>query len=221
MQSYLSSVVGIDTQSIVHGRPQQTALIESHTSMMSSRQLLAPKPPGSQLIDASTRNRFDPTAKSSDSDLVAVADLSPSQQYELRRQSRKRMYHKERESFFNKGIHDSSPAELLPCLSRSPSRYLQALLKHEPDRQRAAMMLYPDAFTERNPGSATERDEDLAEDSCSSPGSPNERKDAISLNDLVEPLTRLACVTRARYAYQDAELTQDARCGVCRDNLKL
>lgn len=220
MQSYMSSVVGIDTQSVVHSRPQQTNFIESHTSMMSGRQLLAPKPPGAQLIDPSIRNKFGFTAKSTDlpHQSIAVADLSPTQQYELRRQSRKRMYHKQRETFFKDGTRDPSPVELSTCLTRSPSRYLQALLKHEPDRQQAALLLYPDAF------SATVNDEDFLDNSCSptsTASSSNDRRNTICLKNLVEPLTRLARPARARYAYQDAEPTQDHRCSVCKDILKL
>jgi hypothetical protein len=221
MQSYMSSVVGIDTQSVVHGRPQQKDLIESHTSMMSGRQLLAPKPPGSRLIDASIRNKFGFTTKPSDSaqDSVTVTDLSPTQQYEIRRHSRKRMYRKDRETFFADGMRDSSPVELSTCLTRSPSRYLQALLKHEPYRHRAAIMLYSDAFSENSHRNAVS-DKELSEDSCSSAGL-NEEKKAIRLKDLVEPLTVLALPTRARYAYQDAELTHDNCCSVCKDKLKL
>jgi hypothetical protein len=177
VQSYMSSVVGINTQSIVFGRPQQKEMIESHTSMMSSRQLLAPKPPGSQLVDAPVQDTFRSTAKSLEPahDSIAVADLSPAQEYELRRQSRKRMYHKQRETFFKNGIRDLTPAETLTCILRSPLRYLQALLKHEPQRRKAAMMLYPDAFLEDNSSSATTSDDEpFLEDNCSWTGSLNE-----------------------------------------------
>lgn len=216
MQSYLSSVVGIDTQSVVHGRPQQKELIESHTSMMSGRQLLAPKPPGSQLTDVSFQNKFGFTAKSSESthSSITVADLSPAQEYEIRRQSRKRMYTQGWNSFFKGGIRDSNPVDVSTCLSRSPSRYLQALFKHEPDRQKTARMLYPDAFSEDN------SDKCLTSERCLSTGSSKEPGDAIHLKDLVEPLVTLAQTTRARYAYQDAEPNEQGHCRVCQGVLQ-
>lgn len=222
MQSYMSSVVGIDTQSIVHGRPQQKKFIESHIPMMSSRQLLAPKPPGAQLIDKSIRNRFGFTAKLSESPhgSITVAELSPAQEYEFKRQSRKRMYHKRLETFIKDGICDSSPVDST-CLTRSPLRYLQALLKHEPHRRKAAMMLYPDAFSVDDSSSATESDDDFSKDDCSLTGSTKEEENIIRLKDLVEPLTRWACPTRTRYAYQDAEPTQENRCRVCKSPLQL
>ncbi|PZD37947.1 DUF3435 domain containing protein [Pyrenophora tritici-repentis] len=53
---YISGLVGIDSQSMVHGREQKSELIDENTSMMLKRNLLAPMPPGSQLTDR--LNRF-------------------------------------------------------------------------------------------------------------------------------------------------------------------
>jgi hypothetical protein len=220
MQSYMSSVVGIDTQSIVLGRPQQKDFIESHTSMMSGRQLLAPKPPGAQLTDASIRNKFGFTAKKSTGQApVAIADLSPTQQYQLRRQSRKRMYSKERQEFFKDGLQDSRRTELSTCLSRSPSRYLQALLKHEPDRQQIAMLSYPDVlYADEVPAIG----ESLRLDQVDSPAAPLDGSEkSIPLKNLVDPLARIASPGRARYTYRGAEPSQDHRCTVCNDDLQL
>jgi hypothetical protein len=50
-QSYISSLIGIDAQSIVHGRAQRMDLVSNHGSMMFKRNLLAPMPPGSRLTD--------------------------------------------------------------------------------------------------------------------------------------------------------------------------
>jgi hypothetical protein len=48
---YISGIIGVDSQSMVHGRDQRTELIEENTSMMSKRNLLALMPPGSQLTN--------------------------------------------------------------------------------------------------------------------------------------------------------------------------
>jgi hypothetical protein len=109
------------------------------------------------------------------------------------------MYYKERESFFKDGIQDPSPVETVR-LSQSPSRYLKALLKHEPNRRQAAIVLYLEAFSEDESTSASESDEDLTEDDCPLTG-PNEEKRAILLRDLINPLRVLARLTRRRYAY--------------------
>jgi hypothetical protein len=85
---------------------------------MSGRQLLALKPPGAQLIDPSIQNKFGFTAKLTDlpHQLIAVADLSLTQQYKLRRQLQKCMYYKQRKTFFKDGTRDLSPVELSTCL---------------------------------------------------------------------------------------------------------
>jgi hypothetical protein len=173
----------------------------------------APKPPGAQLIEKSIQNRLEFTAKPSESahDLIAVAELSPAQEYEFRRQSRKRMYYKQLEDFKKNDICGSSPVDVSTSLSRSPSRYLQALLKHEPDRRKAAMILYPDAFNPDKASSATANDEAFFEEHLPS---------LNPSDDLMVLLTRWACPMRARYAHQDAEPTQDNHCRVCKKVLQ-
>jgi hypothetical protein len=110
MQSYISSVVGIDTQGIVLGRAQQRELIESHTSMLLRRNLNAPQPPGSQLIhvqghtipvetDTATETATETVVHPTHN--MTLPDLTPPQQYEIRRQSRKKRYDSDRERFFN------------------------------------------------------------------------------------------------------------------------
>ena len=79
---YISGIVGVDNQSMVHGRDQRMELFEVNTSMMSKRNLHAPMPPGSQLTD-----RANSTAQKTDRDVavVTVSERTPSQEYALRR----------------------------------------------------------------------------------------------------------------------------------------
>jgi hypothetical protein len=60
-------------------------------------------------------------------------------------------------------------------------------------------MLYSDAFSENSHRNVVS-DKELLEDSCLLAGL-NEEKKVIRLKDLVELLTVLALLTRARYAY--------------------
>jgi hypothetical protein len=66
---------------------------------------------------------------------VALVDRTPSQEYALRRQSRKLAYRKQREAFFEGDLVAVSTSRGRVDPIRSPSRYLQALYKFEPDRK--------------------------------------------------------------------------------------
>lgn len=140
-QSYISSLVGIDTQSLVHGRAQRMDLINSNSSMMFKRNLLAPMPPAPLLTDMSPRqaNKHPAQGSTNDIDLyhfdrvfniiLQSADSSPkgansslAQQYfEERRQLSKKNFQEERKQFFN-GPEDSTIIRLIPAsTSRPPS----------------------------------------------------------------------------------------------------
>jgi hypothetical protein len=86
--------------------------------------LLAPMPPGSQLTD-----RAIPKVKETSINIteVALVDRTPSQEYALRRQSRKLAYRKERVAFFKGDLVAASTSRGRLDPIRSPSRYLQAL----------------------------------------------------------------------------------------------
>jgi hypothetical protein len=55
MGCYTSGLVGNDSQSMVRGREQKQDLLDENSLMMAKRNLLAPQPPGSQLIHQSLR----------------------------------------------------------------------------------------------------------------------------------------------------------------------
>lgn len=141
------ALLEFDSQSMIHGREQKTKLIDENTSMMSKRNLLAPMPPGSQLTD-----RVIPKAKEISKTVkeVSLLERTLSQEYAIRRQFRKVAYRKQREAFFG-GESTSSPDVTTSSTSgqtttkplRTLSRYLQALLKFEPERKAMSRLLYP------------------------------------------------------------------------------
>lgn len=195
---YISGIVGVDSQSMIHGREQKTKLIDENTSMMSKRNLLAPMPPGSQLTD-----RVIPKAKEISKTVkeVSLLERTPSQEYAIRRQFRKVAYRKQREAFFG-GESTSSPDVTTSSTSgqtttkplRTPSRYLQALLKFEPERKAMSRLLYP--------GCATAAD--VAAEGIK-----------ISLDVILEPMVKISRLEKKRYAYASAAPTKENRCGVC------
>ncbi|KAF2201612.1 hypothetical protein GQ43DRAFT_29730 [Delitschia confertaspora ATCC 74209] len=121
-QHYISSIVGLDSQSFVQGKQQHSELIDYARSMSLGRNTLAPQPPRSTLIEPIrpyTQDFLTPT-------------LSPSKAYDRRRQLQKKKYLDKRQNFF-KGDGDRTPAPekcgenyLKPEKDqRSPSRYLK------------------------------------------------------------------------------------------------
>jgi hypothetical protein len=56
-QSYISSLIGIDAQSIIHRRAQRIDLISNHSSIMFKRNLLAPMPPRSRLTNVPSQGQ--------------------------------------------------------------------------------------------------------------------------------------------------------------------
>jgi hypothetical protein len=92
MGCYISGLVGIDSQSMVRGREQKQDPLDENSSMMAERYLLAPQPPGSQLIHQSLRPVREKVAN--------ITALTPREQYEARRQSCNKGYHKDCKSFY-------------------------------------------------------------------------------------------------------------------------
>lgn len=200
---YISGTVGVDSQSMVHGRDQRTELIEENTSMMSKRNLLALLPPGSQLTNrASITRAIEPDTPVA---VVTLLERTPKEEYALRRQSRTVAYRKQREDFFE-GKTTTPHATASVCAQvtskplRSPSRYLQALWKFEPERKAIANLMYPVCDTETK-GSAIEEAVDKVE---------------ISLNDILEPIVTLSNPEKKQYTHASASPTKDMRCSVCR-----
>jgi hypothetical protein len=219
MLTYLANVVHVDIQGIVLGRPQRMDLIRSQTSMMAERNLLAPKPPGAQLIDKVSNNpsAFGEGVSDKQLNTVAFADLTPTQQYELRRRSRNSVYSKKREEFFQGEAKHVRPClDNSTCLSRSPSRYLRALLKHEPDRQRIATLLYPDAYPGGDEDELSSDDHGISvETEATAVGVKS-----VTSDDILPSLIRMATPGKRRYAYRGAEPTIDSQCPMCNDSLQ-
>jgi hypothetical protein len=181
---YISGIVGVDSQSMVHGRDQRRELIKENTSMMSKRNFLAPMTPGSQLSNCgSIAKAIKPDNPVS---VVTLSQHTPKEAYALQRQSRMVAYCKQREDFF-KGKTTSQHAAVPASVSaqatlkplRSPSRYLQALWKFEPERKAIARLMYPDC----NTGAENSKDTDV--DSATD-------KIKIPLKDVLEPMVSLS-----------------------------
>ncbi|KAJ5035249.1 hypothetical protein J3E74DRAFT_232059 [Bipolaris maydis] len=126
-QTYISSMIGIDSQSVVLGRDQRMELINNHSSMMLHRNLLAPMPPRSQLAEKSSLNTCH-----HDSDLP----------YDKRKYLQRTAFEEERQQFFQG--RSTATSSTSSDGTRTPSRYLKALLKFEVSRYQAVMLMYPD-----------------------------------------------------------------------------
>jgi hypothetical protein len=203
VMDYISGIVGVDSQSMVHGRDQRTELIEeNNTSMMSKRNLLAPLPPGSQLTDrASIARAIEPNIPVA---VVTLSERTPKEEYALRRQSRTVAYRKQRKDFFEGKTSTpyataSVSAQATSKPLRSPSRYLQALWKFEPERKAITNLMYPGCDTETE-GSAIKEAVDKVE---------------ISLNNILEPMVTLSNPEKKRYTYASASPTKDMHYSVC------
>jgi hypothetical protein len=105
---------------MICGREQNTKLMNENTSMMSKRNLLAPMPPGSQLTDRAISKVKKTSINVTE---VALADRTSSQEYALRRQSRKLAYRKQRGAFFKGYLVAVSTSRGRVDPIRSPSRY--------------------------------------------------------------------------------------------------
>jgi hypothetical protein len=168
--------------------------------MMSKRNLLALMPPGSQLTNRGS------IAKVIEPDnpvlVVTLSQHTLKEDYALRRQSRTVAYRKQREDFFEgkttpqrAAVRPSVSAQATPKPLRSPSRYLQALWKFEPERKAIVRLMYPD-FKDTGVDSATDKIE-------------------IPLKDILEPMVKLSNPEKKRYTYASASPTKDRCCSVC------
>jgi hypothetical protein len=141
-QYYVSDFVALDGQSIAHGFKERLHLYRDSSSMMASRNLFAPRPPGSTLTEVSHKTAETPTASEKDVRVVPTIVLSAAQEYGLRRQSRQRAYQKTRQDYLEgKGKAVREIAANNPSQSREPSRYLTALLRFEPHRKAAIELI--------------------------------------------------------------------------------
>jgi hypothetical protein len=168
--------------------------------MMANRNLLAPKPHRATLVQQPSA-RTDQLLQAlkalgeEDVEIIAMRQLSANQAYELRRQSRNRGYKKNQLAFYegaNDIETDSDQHKSIPDTSRTPSRYLKALLKFEPQREEVIALLFQD----------------------------KEEKDLeLSLETVLPPLIQLASPAKKRYAYKTAEPASDGSCPDCTKDL--
>jgi hypothetical protein len=137
-RSYVTTTIGIDTQNIVHGLPEDKEYINFTRSIGFSRDSSAPKPHGSSLS-----NQTSIIPQHLLSELAAkYPDLSDS---ELARRARKKQDHGKRADFYaNKGletmdiedpVESDTPASLIEIL---PSPFFNLMLKYN-TRQAAAI----------------------------------------------------------------------------------
>jgi hypothetical protein len=196
MNYYVTGIQDLDTQAIIRGKPQRLGLVDASISMMSRRNLLAPQPPGTQLIDQPPRmakvEDIESFPGNEDIAVLTVANLTQDEQYSSRRQSRNKAYRKQREDFFEG--HQNIVKSLTPANPlRLPSRYLESLFKFEPNRRKVVDLLYPHGVIHA--------------------------KDALSLGQILEPMVEMANPKKRRYGYNSVEMTEDKRCGVCNQQL--
>jgi len=193
IQHYVGGVTGLDGQGIVHGLGQRLHLYRNATSMMTNRNLFAPRPPGSFLTEVSIKRLGPgtpsaPTAPKEPARVVSRMVLSVAQEKELSLRSRKRAYQKNCSNFLKgKGPAIRATAPNMPNKDREPSRYLLALLKFEPHRMAAIDRMF-------------RKDELTA---------------TLSFAEVLEPLIGMASVERQRYVYKSAEPDEQSRCRDC------
>ncbi|PVH92377.1 hypothetical protein DM02DRAFT_700065, partial [Periconia macrospinosa] len=139
---YAADLVAIDTQALVNGRQPNQQLIEMNICMNRQADNQAPHKLGTRLTDVKT--------KTSECNVVAPL-LSVKQQYEQRRRMRDKNYEKERKAYLREreGLYmevdpesDNNNQCDVQSAIREPSRYLTALLKHDPDRQKLIDLFY-------------------------------------------------------------------------------
>jgi hypothetical protein len=189
-------MVGIDSQSMVRGRPQRADLLEKHISMAGKKNLQAPQPPGSLLTDASKATPYAGEVSTDDDDdddvdIVNVDTLSG--QYSKKRQSRHKAYRKKREMFFEGGRDDYVPSHDVAVLHRSPSLYLRAAWKFDQDRKHIVNTIFRDGKV------------DVGAE--------------VPLNLIIPSMVNTATPRRRRYHYQcDAPLPGHL-CAVCKKGL--
>lgn len=183
---YINGLVGVDSQSMVRGRPEHVALLDKHTSMMAKRDLSAPLPPGSQLIKTTQTSLL-----LDDDGTMELASLTPSEHYEMRRQSRNKAFRKEREEFFERDR--SSLTGGVAVSNRSASRYLKALWKFDPDRETLVNEMFLDGKVDVGIH--------------------------IGLEKVIKHMVNIADPGRRRYSYKSAEPLPGNTCSDCEKQL--
>ncbi|KAF2726778.1 hypothetical protein EJ04DRAFT_506713 [Polyplosphaeria fusca] len=184
-QFYLSNIVGVDTQNIGFDKSQRLDFIERFCSMDMNLVVTAPKPPRALLTDR------DPPP------LVDAPHLSTSQQYDLRRRTRDTAFQRRRQDFFKNPPQDdeiplggAALQDSTGRLIRTPSRFLLALLKYDPDRKNVIETL--SSFTEGE----------------------------LPMKPLVEPMAKMARFLKPRFYYRGAESAEDGSCKHCMKRMK-
>ncbi|CAI6336975.1 unnamed protein product [Periconia digitata] len=147
--SYAPDTIAIDTQALVNGRAPKVQLIEMNISMTRQADDRAPQKLGSRLTDVKV-------VPIKDEESIIASQLSVKQQYELRRQMRNKNYTKRWKAYLEEENGSYEEADLQSgndekCEDehehatntvRNPSRYLTALLRHDPDRQELIELFY-------------------------------------------------------------------------------
>ncbi|KAH7551112.1 hypothetical protein BM1_09986 [Bipolaris maydis] len=199
-QTYISSMIGIDSQSVVLGRDQRMDLINNHSSMMLHRNLLAPMPPGSQLAETSSLNTCH-----HDSDLP----------YDKRKYLQRTTFEEERQQFFQ--CRSTATSSTSSDGTRTPSRYLKALLKFEVGRYQAVMLMYPDL---KSDGDEHDKDnETLDHESCETAEMTTSTHHCVTLEQIVHPLQSIANAHKQNFEYEGAETIENGCCSFCKKTL--
>jgi len=174
---------------------------------MLKRNLLAPRPPSTQLTDRPSKKM---DLNNSPLVVVTVAERTPSQEYTLRRQLRRVAYRKQREDFFEGKSTVPQCANIPPQQAtldpqnpgsnpfRSPSRYLKALWKFEPEREAIVRLIY----------SYSENKSTLYNGTTS--------RIKVLLSNILQPIIKLAHLKKERYIYASAKQTEDNCCNIYR-----
>ncbi|EOA89662.1 uncharacterized protein SETTUDRAFT_104713 [Exserohilum turcica Et28A] len=202
-QNYISSMIGIDSQSVVFGRDQRLGLIGNHSSMMLHRNLLAPMPPGSQLAETNPPD----TSQNDDTDLP----------YDRRKYLKRKAFQEERRQFFQG--ESTTTRSISTNGIRTPSRYLRALFKFEVDRRRAVMLMYPDIRLDDNEEDQGSEGHDYGSCEAIEMTQHSQSDDCVSLEQIVHPLQNIANGSRLRFAYGGAETIVSGCCSFCEKNL--
>ena len=205
-QTYISSMIGIDSQSVVLGRDQRMDLINNHSSMMLHRNLLAPMPPRSQLAETSSFNTIQ-----HDSNLP----------YDKRKYMQRKAFEEERQQFFQG--RSTTTSSTSSDGTRTPSRYLKALLKLEVARYQAVMLMYPDL---KSDGNEHDKDnESLDHESCEAAEMTTSTQDPEghhrgSLEQIIYPLQSIANGYKQHFEYGGAETIENGCCSFCEKKLE-
>lgn len=215
---YISNRSGIDSQSIVLKRPQMTGVIEAMCSMRLDVNHAAPVPHGSLLTHAKRQYGADDMIEElKENDPLQVPHMTLRQHFEARRRARRIDFQKVKIQFyenlseFDEDDQDHSSdsvysAELysenapndlhaLTVTRPGPSRYLQAVLRYEPSRQKLVNLLETEELLTSMDSSCTHSQ--------------------ISLSERIQPFADLANPMPRPIHYPDATENADGNCCIC------